>query len=102
MERNIARCEAIIENLLDYARTRELTKVLTDIDDWLCITAEDLDSPSSTAVSLQLRSGVYLAVDRERLHQVTVNVLQNSLQENEASNVNGDAGKVFIGSAATD
>lgn len=97
IDRNIARCEAIIEHLLDYARTRELTKVPTDIDDWLRAAVEELELPGAVGVSLDLRSGVHLAVDRERLHQVIVNVVQNALQA-----IDGEQGEVFVGATATD
>ena len=97
-ERNIARCVSIIEQLLDYTRTAELEKEPTLVDDWLRTVVEELDAPATVSVSLDLISGARLNVDRDKLQQVIVNVVQNAWQA-----IDDDSqGQVLVSSRATD
>jgi PAS domain S-box-containing protein len=101
-EKNITRCVDIIEQLLDYARVPELVKEPTVIDDWLRTVVEELEAPATVSVSLDLTAGARLDVDRERLHQVIVNVVQNAWQAIDGVSDDHSQGQVLVSSRATD
>ena len=89
IERNIVRCDTIIDDLLDYSRVRPLTPVETNLDDWLASLLAEQEIPPNVLVSKQLTSNTAVWIDRERLHRCVVNVLSNAVQAmgNEGGNL---------------
>ena len=89
--RNIRRCDQIIEQLLDYTRTKESNPVATDVDQWLGIVLDEQDFPERISVTRRLAAGVELPLDREQLRRSVVNVLTNACQTMAAIEDGADA-----------
>jgi signal transduction histidine kinase len=80
IERNIARCDMIVSDLLDFARSGEIKRGTVDIDDWLAGTLDEHAVPNGITLRRELRFGGQLSLDRERFRQVLVNLLDNAIQ----------------------
>jgi signal transduction histidine kinase len=80
VERNIARCDDIIGDLLDFSRIREIKREPTSIDRWLGEVLDDQSVPAGVTLRRDLRSGARLSVDRNRLRRVLINLLDNAFQ----------------------
>ena len=79
-ERSIVRCDRIIEDLLDYTRTKESKPRPTEIDRWLGGVLDEQDVPEHITVTRKLAAGVHLAVDQEQLRRCVVNLVTNACQ----------------------
>lgn len=80
IERNIARCNMIVSDLLDFARSGEINRVAVEIDDWLAATLDEHAVPADITLHRELRFGGLLALDRDRFRQVLTNLLDNAIQ----------------------
>jgi len=81
INRNVRRCDRIIDELLDYARSRDLTPEDTLIDPWLEAVLDDLAIPEGVTVRRRLGApGVSVALDRERFQRAVINVYENACQ----------------------
>ncbi len=80
LERNIGRCTSIIDELLSYARTRELKRQETLIDEWIESLVGEQEFPDVVRLETSFDAGVTLAIDRERLRQAIANVIHNACQ----------------------
>jgi len=80
IERNIARCNMIVSELLDFARSGEIRRDAVDIDDWLAATLDEHAVPAGITLHRELRFGGQLALDRDRFRQVLINLLDNAIQ----------------------
>ena len=80
IERNIDRCVSIIEELLSYARVRDLSCSTVSLDPWLAAQLEDLEVPGTVSLDSSLSAGVEVAIDPERLRQAVINVVNNACQ----------------------
>lgn len=78
-ERNISRCVNIIEELNSYARVKELDFSETFVDDWLREVVMEQSIPEEISCELDLSSGVRTLLDQEKLRQVVVNLIANSI-----------------------
>ncbi len=76
--RNIHRCDRIIEELLDYTRSRPLECTLTDVDRWVQETLADFPFPDGVKVEADLRSGITIPIDQSNIRRCLVNALQNA------------------------
>jgi signal transduction histidine kinase len=97
MERSIARCDAIIVELLDFGRIRPLDRETTDADSWLAALLDEQDIPPHVTVTRDLASGVRLPLDRERLRRCLVNLLTNASHAMEPA-----GGRLVVASRAED
>ena len=79
-ERNIERCDQIIEELLDYTRKRDLHPVSTNLDKWLNDLLDEQEFPEGIDTLRRLKSGVTLKFDREHLRYAVINVVTNAVQ----------------------
>ena len=79
-ERNITRCNRIINELLDYSRKREIMFERTEIDSWLNGVLDELEFPKEVECVRELRSGITLAIDREYMRRAVENVVTNAVQ----------------------
>lgn len=77
-ERNIVRCDRIIEDLLAYTRTHDLELESVRIDRWLEHTLEEYSFPHDVTVRMQLRSNVVMDVEPERLRRCLINLINNA------------------------
>jgi PAS domain S-box-containing protein len=80
VERNIARCNGIISDLLEFTRKRDLNRTATAIDAWLAETLDEHAVTESVTVVRDLSSSGVVALDRDRFRQVMVNLLDNAAQ----------------------
>jgi PAS domain S-box-containing protein len=81
IERSIARCDGIVTDLLDYARSRQLQSTEQVLDQWLGEVLDEQKLPSHVRLSRDLAApGVVAAFDPERLRRVIVNLVDNAAQ----------------------
>ncbi len=81
MERSIERCNRIIGDLLEYARTRELRRTAIGFDAWLREIVAEQSLPATVTLVEELGAGDALAlIDGERVRRVVVNLLENAVQ----------------------
>ncbi len=81
LTRNIARCDHIIEELLDYTRIHNLQCQELDFDSWLVQILEEQPIPASIRIEhhLQLEQKL-VSFDPNRLRRVVINVYENACQ----------------------
>jgi PAS domain S-box-containing protein len=79
-ERNIIRCDRIIEELLDYTRARPAILEAVSIDAWLAEIIEDYDFPPAIKVDTRYGADRRLRIEPERLRRCIVNVLANACE----------------------
>jgi signal transduction histidine kinase len=80
IERNIGRCQRIIGDLLEFTQAKELTRERTGIDDWLAEMLARHALPAGVVCRRDLRYGGDAMIDRERLRQAVVNLVDNAAQ----------------------
>lgn len=86
VERNIKRCDLIIDELLDYSRAPALNPGTVSVDRWLSDLLDELPPPENITVVKELNSGTEVIMDRERFRRCIVNIMTNayqSIQERE-------------------
>jgi signal transduction histidine kinase len=91
IDRNVERCTAIVGDLLDYARSRELHREELDIDMWLAEMLDDYTVPAGLTLRRHLGSAGAAMVDRNRFRQVMVNLLDNAAQAMMGSGQSGSS-----------
>ena len=79
-ERNILRCDAIIEELLDYARTKETDLSPTRVDEWLAHVLDEQRIPAGIHLKRSLAAGLEIPMDREKLRRCVINLVTNACQ----------------------
>lgn len=80
VERAIARCDAIIEELLGYTRGQPVRSARVKLDGLVSEVLDELSLPPGVAVERTLEADCAMNVDRERLRRSLVNVLTNATQ----------------------
>lgn len=79
VNRNITRCDQIIDELLDYTRIRDLDLRQTDLDRWLGAILDEQDTPSKVTVKRKFGTkGARIPFDSDRLRRAIVNVFENA------------------------
>ncbi|MGB5179241.1 MAG: ATP-binding protein [Gammaproteobacteria bacterium] len=79
IDRNIDRCDRIIDELLDFTRITELNLSATRIDEWLELVIDEQVIPADIHVEKNLSlKDVELPVDRDRLRRAVINVVDNA------------------------
>jgi len=79
-DRNIGRCDRIINDLLDFTRVRKLHFRMTEIDDWLVQVLHEETFPEEVTIIPRLTSGARIEVDRNHFLRALLNVFQNGCQ----------------------
>lgn len=80
IDRNIMRCTAIIEELLDYTRARQPVLQTVDLKEWGEALIADLNVPAGVTVQGQFAPGILASIDANHLWQAVVNLIQNGWQ----------------------
>lgn len=83
-ERNIVRCDRIIEELLDFTRTRRLEHQATHLDAWLQDVLDDIPVADGITCEVNLTANAMVSIDREQLRRAIVNLINNAAQAMEA------------------
>ena len=89
-ERGIARCSAIIMDLLDFTRLRQLNRQPTAIDHWLRTVVDEHDLPEPVRLQLELKAGIEMPLDRELLRRVVINVIDNACHAMDGNGPSGE------------
>ncbi len=81
MERNVVRCDRIIEELLDFTRFSDIETEPTPLDDWLRNVLEEQALPSGVNLRRDLGlAGVAVLFDQDRFRRAVINVVDNACQ----------------------
>lgn len=78
-ERNIRRSISIVDELNSYARIKPLNLTEKSLDDWLKNVLDEQVMPDDINCKLNLSSGIQASFDQDKLRQVIVNIVNNSL-----------------------
>ncbi len=93
VDRNVIRCDRIIDELLDFTRSAEIDTRATRIDAWLNATLSEIDLPKGIELVHQAGLGeLELEIDTGRLRRALINIINNAC-EAMASEDNPDRGK---------
>lgn len=81
IDRNISRCDSIIDELLDFTRIRDLDLSVTALDDWLGGVLDEQSVPQGMEVRYN-RGGadIVAKIDPDRLRRAVINVFENGCQ----------------------
>lgn len=81
LDRNIQRCDHIIDELLDFTRAQDLQLEPVEMNDWLRDLLSEQDFPDGLTVEERLSpEKVYIKADRHRLRRALINVIDNANQ----------------------
>jgi len=80
IERNIIRCDNIIEELLSFARAPGGDFEPTRIDDWLNELIDEQRIPEYIFVQRNLVSDIIVNIDRESFRRAVINIILNAVQ----------------------
>ncbi len=81
INRNITRCDRIIDELLDYTRIRDLDVHDIPVDDWLGSVLDEQPVPEGVRIERKFATGgIVIAADADRLRRAVVNVYDNACQ----------------------
>jgi signal transduction histidine kinase len=83
IERSIARCDAIIADLLDFSRNRAAQREPTDGDQWLAAVLDEYEAPRGVTLTRDLAAATSVPLDRERFRRCVINLLTNACQAME-------------------
>ena len=79
-ERGVQRCDTIVAEMLDFVRHKELDRVAAAFDQWLGETLDEHTLPEGIAVDRDLRAGIDLPFDQERMRRIIANLVDNAAQ----------------------
>ncbi len=80
IERNIVRCAAIIEELLDYTRTRDINRDTIDVNEWIREIVDDHAVPDGITIEVDVGGPDTAFLDEERMRRCVINLLNNAIQ----------------------
>jgi PAS domain S-box-containing protein len=81
IERSIGRCDAIITDLLDYTRIRQLRREKFPLDSWLAEVLDEQQIPERIALVREFAAGdPIVSLDADRLRRVIINLVDNAAQ----------------------
>jgi PAS domain S-box-containing protein len=78
IERGVARCDVLIEDLLDFTRARDLYKKHTQLDELLNEIIEDYPFPGEIKIISRIESGMAVMLDSERFRRCIINLIDNA------------------------
>ena len=80
VERSVARCDRIINDLLDYTRVKELHLAEITPDPWIEEVLSEQRLPAGIALEHHLAADCTIAIDPERVRRVLINLIDNAAQ----------------------
>ena len=80
IDRNTERCASIIADLLNFARKKELEREPTAMAAWLSETLDEHALPEPIQLERDLRASDEIPIDRQKLRQIVVNLVDNAAQ----------------------
>ncbi len=80
IERNILRCNTIIEELQNYTQVRTLELIPTYIDNWLKHETRELKIHGNLKITQKFASEIEIPLDREQFRICFVNIINNASQ----------------------
>jgi len=80
IERNVVRCDHIIEELLDFTRLQKKNFEPVKIDPWLRELIDEQSVPNAMTVTADLKSQAVVFIDKESFRRAVINVIQNGIQ----------------------
>lgn len=79
VNRNITRCDRIIDELLDYTRISDLELVPTEVDKWLGDLLDEQVVPVGVVIERQFDANeIRISLDRDRLCRAVINIFENA------------------------
>jgi signal transduction histidine kinase len=98
--RSVERCDKIIEELLDYSRSRELQREAVAFDGWLNDILAEVNLPAVELIREWAADNVKVAIDVDRLRRVVINLVENAAQamaeHNGAEHKNDRAPRIVL------
>ena len=80
VERSVARCDRIINDLLDYTRVKELHLAELVPDPWIEEVLSEQRLPAGIELERRLNADCTIAIDPERVRRVLINLIDNAAQ----------------------
>lgn len=80
IERNVIRCDSIIEELLDYTRETKIQLKPEHFTAWLKNFLQAYECPPTIILSLELNNEALVMMDTEHFRRVVVNIMDNAVQ----------------------
>jgi signal transduction histidine kinase len=81
IDNGVVRCDNIISQLLDFARTRPVQRKLLDLDSWLAKVVEEEAAKLPAVVTIECMlglGGLVAAIDAERMSRCLINLISNA------------------------
>lgn len=81
IDNGVVRCDNIISQLLDFARTRPVQRKLVDLDGWLAKVIEEEAAKLPAVVTIECTlglGGLVAAIDPERMSRSLINLISNA------------------------
>ena len=81
IDNGVVRCDNIISQLLDFARTRPVQRKLVDLDSWLAKVIEEEAAKLPAVVTIECTlglGGLVAAIDPERMSRSLINLISNA------------------------
>ena len=79
-DRNVKRCDDIINELLDFTRRQDGAFVVFDLGEWLQEIVDEQTLPDDIEMKINLQKGVTVSGDPERLRRAFINIVSNGIQ----------------------
>lgn len=81
VDRNVSRCDHIIDELLDFTRIKVLEKSIIDVNSWLQELVLELSLPAAITVNVDFDQTLgVVGFDGNRLRRAVINVIDNACQ----------------------
>jgi signal transduction histidine kinase len=90
-ERNIKRCDGIIEEFMDFTKVKEPVTEPTTIDEWLAGILLSREIPEGIELTTDFRSDAELLIDRKILAGAVIAVITNSIHALEDEESQGNS-----------
>lgn len=81
LDRNINRCDQIIDQMLDFTRIHKIDTQLLDLDDWLAQELDEMEVPDGISVERDFGlNHKMIGFDPSRLRRALINIYDNACQ----------------------